>query len=1181
MLKLVYSHRPAHLLDALSEQVISIRDRSPLLPISVLSAGASVERSIELGLAQRMGIAANLRHSRPRRYLAELLQRRSEVELLNRRALERRLLALLGDARFLDAPGLQPLRRYLHAELSDRTPGRRTVQLSRKLSRLYDQLALHAPARLLEMEENVPSISFEGEGSASTPIWQASLWRELRRVVPELPLYACYRQLREVAPKTPLFVYGLSELPIAVLQSLRVLSEGTDVTVLHPNPCREFWEDALGREDELDDATPLPLAWWGRLGRETIRRLNEAAGGSFEARFEDPDIPRVEESAEAFAGDLSGEESGQTSLFPMLGVPSGSHRPTRGLLHRIRDDILLYRRGDRGANAASAELVDPSLRIAAAPNLKRELEYVAESIWEVVREEGIRFSDIALRVPPGALSSVLPVLERVFSEAENIPYHVASTALHLRSAPFELVEAIVALLETDLRRADMLRVLMHPRLRVEGLRMEGGAERAHWPALVDLAGAFQGLDRAAFAGTYVEGDSLNWRQAALRWSLGELMGDAAPLSLDGYAYRPVSGGHDASPHLLAERVQSILKAATRAREPGTLEEWSTFFAELIETFVEPRGDRERQQLQRVVRVARNLLRGSQGIVVSSGPAAPETEDVLGAQVFSFEAAAELFLGGVRSLAASEGEVLCEGVHVAELEDSQFVAFDAIFVVGLSEGALPRRAGGDDLSGMGERDEVAELIASRPAQRDRYAFLELFQLARRRLYFSWVAFDASSGEKVEPASLLHQLLSLLEHQYLGASARVERIDWLRAREQIASPRGNARAALGEATIEASILLGGERARRALGREIVRSDLHGLPPHWEDALFLGAQENSLSFEDAAPESPVFLSSLKTFLRNPAQGFASDRLAMRDDDEREAFAREEEPLRASGLDRVAALRGALLDGLATRQRPEKLFRERIEVLKDAGRWPLGALNEREMERCDQILESWKKGLIGSVSRSGLKPVTIRYGAGFEFASALSSEHVVAPVQLARHTLLGRAAVALEDGRCSLALVTGHPSSKAELAELRLRHEVEAFVDYLVAVASEGIQRDAHHSLIVIGGESGRALRRVFSEVSPEAARSTLSGWTDEMRQEAHDYYLPFGIVAGLSMQWKERHPSKVDELMERLARKDQNAEREGRLFERPLRGTHRLRRLTGREVLERIERRFGLFFRVRGQE
>ena len=87
----------------------------------------------------------------------------------------------------------------------------------------------------------------------------------------------------------------------------------------------------------------------------------------------------------------------------------------------------------------------------------------------------------------------------------------------------------------------------------------------------------------------------------------------------------------------------------------------------------------------------------------------------------------------------------------------------VFLCGLGEGRFPAVDGPNplDLSLVSRQSGDVS-----PRERDKYLFLETLVCARERLYLSYVARDAQTGDELAPATVVHELISHLHRGRTG-------------------------------------------------------------------------------------------------------------------------------------------------------------------------------------------------------------------------------------------------------------------------------------------------------------------------------------------------------------------------------------------------------------------------------
>jgi len=157
----------------------------------------------------------------------------------------------------------------------------------RHLADLYDRYGVHRPAMVRAWAAGGDTDG-QGEPLPAELVWQAQLWRALRRRIggpsPAERLDGACRALRD-APAildypARLSLFGLTRLPASYLDVLAALATARDVHLflLHPSPV--LWARVAGtvrdrsamgrrRDDRTDDRPRNPLlATWGRDARE-------------------------------------------------------------------------------------------------------------------------------------------------------------------------------------------------------------------------------------------------------------------------------------------------------------------------------------------------------------------------------------------------------------------------------------------------------------------------------------------------------------------------------------------------------------------------------------------------------------------------------------------------------------------------------------------------------------------------------------------------------------------------------------------------------------------------------------------------------------------------------------------------------------------------------------------------
>ncbi len=105
----------------------------------------------------------------------------------------------------------------------------------------------------------------------------------------------------------------------------------------------------------------------------------------------------------------------------------------------------------------------------------------------------------------------------------------------------------------------------------------------------------------------------------------------------------------------------------------------------------------------------------------------------------------------------QGRYAESGVAVGSFSALRSIPFRVIFALGLGETVFPEREKRDLLDLRLARRRAGDVTAS---QRDRYLFLETILAARERIFLSWVARDALTGQALEPSPVIRELELIL-------------------------------------------------------------------------------------------------------------------------------------------------------------------------------------------------------------------------------------------------------------------------------------------------------------------------------------------------------------------------------------------------------------------------------------
>lgn len=1122
MIHLTYSNRTEALLDALAGDLGERRARtSPLEPLRLVVPNRNVETWVKQGLARRLGISANLEVLHLNRMVQRLLDPMRGAPLLDGGALFDATLALLLDGDLLLHRELERVREYLFAAGTEEgAVSRRRFELARRVSRLLEEYGLSRPEMLQAWEAG--PVATEGR-FRETETWQRRIWLEIVERNPErTPFPALLAGLeRPSLGGAPVFIFGISYVAHAFHRILAGMAREGELHVYTLNPCEEFWEDLeSGREtarrlrrvgeEGLAGEDPFglraegenpALSLWGRPGRENIRLLNELADCDFRSAFSEP--------------------GGNT------------------LLHRIQTDIL-RREPEREEPDPSFDFEgDRSVEILACPGARREAEAIASKIWDLVEADAaLRFNDIAVLVAGPEPEVFFSHLAAALEETHAIPFSLSDVSFSSGSSMGQGVEALLRLPLGRLRRSDVLRFITHPAV----LARFKEADPDGWVRTVDRLGIIEGADRSDLEATYLEEDLLSWDQGLRRLALGGFVpggrtGEPEITTLDGplpgegrYLPLEAEGGGE-----LGALLRSLLSDVEFARGArlGT-EEWARFFETSISTYLLPRGDAERRELDRCLAAVRKI-----GELRLEGREIP------------LSLAVELACAELASLGGGVGNYLAEGVVVSTLQPMRAIPFRAVFIAGLGEGRFPSPEKRDDLDLRLASPRVGDVS---PRESDQYMFLEAILCTREFLTLSYVARNEQTGDPLPASTTLAAFMRMIGAGYLGKEEVARRVPlhpWEGERkERHASPR-----AVGErriTRIRESLLEAGE-ARRLDLREILASLDAKARREVDSLLRIHRPEGA---EEERARRVVSLAQLRKFLECPLQGSVAARLGLREDQE-DLSDRPTEPFASGGLQRALLLRGATMAWLRSGGgNPIASEYDRLrERLTLEGTIPSGIFGAVEREEHLAWLEAWRERLQGF----GPPPLRIlRFGGAREGES----------IDESREPLLLEGELPVEIGGTTEALLGDDTTLVIVGSARRGKTPAEALRVFLnhVILSAAGEASGRHVGRILHADPAKPEISIAFAPISGEEARKYLRSLADDLFGQTHAYFLPYDAV----LEARKAGAGGIAGALERVRARDSGGSAFG-----PIRNPRDFPTPGEEEASEMIERRFSLFF------
>ena len=1075
MLRLTYANRTERLLEALAEALRQERQAFGMWePIQLVVPNPNVKRYLLDGLGRSLGILANFKVD----YLdglwrGPLGQMDPPVRLWNRHALQGAILSVLSRPGALEAPDLQPLKRYLEGEGTDL----KLMQLAERAAGLLEEYSLTRP----EWAAAWASGRSVSGAPPDLEAWQRGLWNRVLAGTEPGPerwttLAALLRDGRfDRIPLPPrIHVFGLSYAAEVYHRAFEAAARRVEVHLYALNPCQEFWDDLPteaeqrrrsqrlavlpGSQDEADpyalesEADPLLLRRWGRPGRENVRLLNEISDCDFQSAFPEPD------------------------------------RTT--LLRRVQDALQQRAACEPGEP-------DASLRILACPNPAREAEVVASEIWRLMEaapaERPLRFSDIAVVVPPnGTLrTAYIDHLRKAFDATGRIPMVVVDAPSPALASLLDGAELLLGLPLGRGSRRDLLRVLTHPAVAARFPDLDTGA----WARWTESAGIVRGLGPEDLADeALIEPGFFHWEQGLERLALSAFLPADLAWSGAGFERPSTHAGDAASTAAFVDQATALIQRVRDLRTyHGTPAAWGERLTDYLLAYL---GGEDAAEAGARARLAKAFLRFA--ALVPAGLEPP---------VLNYRQARELATQALAGIRGEAGGRPHQGVVVGSYAPMRALPFRAVILMGLGEGQFPSPEERQPLDLRQAKRKPGDVGA---AERDRYLFLEMVLGARESLRLTYPTEDPVSKEEQLPSSLIQDLVQSLAPLTL-------------ADLQERHPRYRFDAAYfptdGSPGLRSLAPAAQREARAQAAGRLLAASIPGMEDRpWSSLPLPEPVRKDLDLlVDPCPAPPgrplpsaltLRLTHLRAWLECPVQGTAKVRLQLQDEEEDPADL-EEETLGTSALHRTLLRKEALLRIARQGQDPEEAYHEARRALQRAGQAAPGIFGRPEVEEDLQLLQQQAKALRGEKIR------LVRFGPSMSVEE--EADEVRPPLELAVPVQGELVTVRLvgslqpQVGAASLIpLKKAGSNSKNTLTDAFKGKLIRAYLDqHLLAATSDAAI--SHGALGIAGlSENGKkpgAYRSLvaFSPLDPAAARTQLAAWITELLETREPGLLP----------------------------------------------------------------------------
>jgi exodeoxyribonuclease V gamma subunit len=822
---------------------------------TILIPQVSMRRWLQNVLAQTHGIAANLRFLTPGEFVREVLAANlpgtEDAGSLDAATLQWRLYALLCDPATLRHPALAELSPYLNGD-----DALKPWSLAGELANVFEKYQAWRRDWLLGWEAGLAPRD-----------WQAELWRRAagglphraRRIADYLHRHGAVDGDLPVGLPSRVFAFACINVSPDVL---RVLSTQARVGTLHfylPTPCRKYWGDLRSLSERLrdrDDESVVDADATFAIEENPLLEAWGAAGRDFVAALASYEVVHP---------------SGEIAAYADPEENPGDHPENDSLLQRLQRDLLHRRAPAATPWRSQVDRTDATLQVHACHTRLREVQVLHDQLRSLLEADPtLEPRDIAVLTPD--IDPYVPHIEAVFggaagasaddpSRASQYLLYAVADGSPLAGEPLaDVFLRLLGLPQSRFGVAEILDLLAVPAIAERFDLAPSAQERLrHW---LGEAGARWGLDAQHRVRHDAPDDAaFTWQFALDRLLMGYASGEDGMIA--GVAPWPeLEGGSLDALDALIALLRVLARCERTFAQSQSPAQWQQQLLRALDELLStrPREFADQRTLERL-RDAIEEFRAQADAAKFDAPVPPEI--------------VRAYFKARLSAADTRAPFLSGGITFCRMVPMRLIPFRVICLLGMNDGDAPRR------DPAGALNRLAAALGTSQRQRgdrslredDRFLFLQLLVAANDVFYLSYLGADPRDNSPREPSVLVGELLDVAARYH----AEPKDPEQPSPRKQLvvhhplqpfASQAFGAAARDGQSPEPRRFSYRSEWHPGALATQGVRTTIGS----WI----------SSPLPASAPVDALSLVELRTFLRDPADAFLRQRLALRLPDE-----------------------------------------------------------------------------------------------------------------------------------------------------------------------------------------------------------------------------------------------------------------------------------------------------------
>lgn len=713
-------------------------DEDIFVPQRIIVPNINVKRWLQLEIAEKNGICANLDLSYLEKTLIALLDECSGEKADyhkyiflgdSDRQIDLQLMVLSVLENGKNDSDMQPVYRYLGENPERKDAQTRLWQLSEKLAYYFREYEYQRSQMIEAWRNDKNFFSNEKESTAKMERCQRAIYRKIfcdadcltkkygkDKVYTTLPIYA-ENKLRKIDSlpqpenKKKIFIFGLSQISAFHFKLIVHLQKYYDFHIFQQNFFAVFHNEPQlpwkSKEFDLQKSEPNELVRsWGKTFSENFKVFKDACSDT-------------KVSAEYRIGKTSEPKT---------------------VLDRLKLSILNKKEPEQNIQP------DCSLQIFGSPSLRREVETVADSILANLKADPtLSQTDIAILVPD--MDAYQQHLRSVFYEVgSGLHYNLSNINAGTESL---FANALICALQTAVgtfTRPEIVRLWQNPCFAAAHTSEAVFEQWLDWIDKLNVFYCYDKKDKANYSSA--ETSHFTWENALRRLRLGRLMGETPENTNINPEINPAPLCGADELELFSNTMEDLFCAFKEMQQPHTGEEWKNLINNFTQRFLAIPEDLQIEEMpvKHNLEQLLNSLERFDTLFENTETGEKRKWDMI--YILSF------LQTHISEMPVRRGRYLTGGITISAMTPMKPVPFKIVYIMGLGEKNFPRHSDKSTLDLRNAKKLQGDLTNS---ENDSYLFLELLAAARSKLYLSYVSLDLAKDQEQYPSPVLTQLL----------------------------------------------------------------------------------------------------------------------------------------------------------------------------------------------------------------------------------------------------------------------------------------------------------------------------------------------------------------------------------------------------------------------------------------